>query len=129
MFGKYKEFVLGAGFGIAAMLIDTATDAKVAGNSMVDELTAHPGMMVYRLGFVLMGLLLGWLLWRSRKSEREVEVLEETLRNLRQQVSTKALLVSSTLQMLLTRNDVHLSEEAQRLTREAYQRSLELQRD
>ena len=67
MFQKYKEVVFGIGFGIAAMIIDTGMDAKVEGNSLADELTAHPGMMLYRLGFVLLGLAFGWLLWRNRK--------------------------------------------------------------
>jgi hypothetical protein len=128
MFRRYKEFILGIGFGMVAMLIDTATDARVEGNSVGGELAAHPGMMVYRLGFVLLGLALGWLLWRSRKSEREVELLEDKLAKLRQQVDAKSLLLRSKLQLLLTRDDLHLSAEAQRLIRDAYERSQELQR-
>lgn len=82
MFQKYKEIVFGIGFGFAALLIDTAMDAKVEGSSFAEGLAAHPGMMVYRLGFVLLGLALGWLLWRNRKREREFRLLMETLQNL-----------------------------------------------
>ncbi len=128
MFQKYKEIFFGIAFGIAAMLIDTAMDAAVEGTSLGQGLAGHPGMIFYRLGFVVLGLILGWLLWRNNKREREVRLLTETLQNLQQQLSTQALLLRSTLQLLLTRNDLHLSEEAQRLVQDAYQRSQEFQR-
>ncbi len=128
MFRKYKEIVFGIGFGIGALMIDAALDAKAEGNSFADEAAAHPGMMLYRLGFVLLGLAFGWMLWRSRKREREVELLTETLHHFQQQCVTQALLLRSTLQVLLTRDDLHLPDEAQRMVRDAYQKAQELQR-
>ena len=128
MLQKYKEIVFGIIFGIAALIIDTGMDAKVQGNSLTEELAAHPGMMLYRLGFVLLGLAFGWLLWQNHARDREFQLLKETLHNFQQQCGTQCLLLRSTLQVLLTRNDLHLSDEAQRLVNDAYQRSQELQR-
>jgi hypothetical protein len=127
MVQKYKEIVFGIGFGIAALLIDTTLDAKVEGTTFAAEATAHPVMMLYRLGFVLLGLAFGWLLWRKHTREREVRLLVETLHNLRQQCSAKVLLLRATLQLLLTRDDFHLSDEAQQLVRDAYDKLRELQ--
>jgi hypothetical protein len=128
MFQKYKEIIFGIAFGVAAMIIDTGMDAKVEGNTFTGELAAHPAMMLYRLGFVVLGLLLGWLLWRNRTREREFRLLAETLHNFQQQCATRCLLLRSTLQILLTRDDLHLSDEAQQLIRDACQKSQELQR-
>ena len=128
MFQKYKEIIFGIAFGVAAMIIDTGMDAKVEGNTFTGELAAHPAMMLYRLGFVVLGLLLGWLLWRNRKREREVRLLTETLHIFQQQCGTQAVLLRSALQILLTRDDLHLSDEAQRLVHDAYQKSQEFQR-
>ena len=128
MFQKYKEIIFGIGFGIAAMMIDATLDAKVDSNNLVDEAAAHPAMMLYRLGFVLLGLAFGWLLWKNRAREREFRLLKETLSYLQQQCEAKTLLLRADLQVLLTRNDFQLSDEAQRLVHDAYQRAQELQR-
>jgi hypothetical protein len=128
MLQKYKEIFFGLAFGIGAVIIDTAMDATAAGNSYFGELTAHPGMMLYRAAFILLGLALGWLLWQRNRTEREVRRLTETVRRIQQQCGTQGLLLRSTLQTLLTRNNLGLSDEAQQLVHEAYQRSQELQR-
>ena len=127
MLQKYKEIVFGVVFGIAAMLIDLTMDASAEGRSVAEELAAHPAMVVYRLGFVLLGLILGWLLWRNHKRERELRQLAENFRRLQQQCSTHGLLVRSSLQLVLTRDDLHLSEEARRLVHEAFQKTEALQ--
>jgi hypothetical protein len=128
MFQKYKEIIFGIGFGIAALIIDTAMDGRVEGNSFVDESAAHPGMMFYRLGFVLLGLAFGWLLWKNRTREREFRLLKEALNYLQQQCEAKTLLLRADLQLLLTRNDFQLPDEAQQLVRDADQRAQEIQR-
>jgi hypothetical protein len=128
MFQKYKEIIFGIGFGIAALIIDTVMDAKAAGNSFADEAAAHPGMMVYRLGFVLLGLAFGWLLWKNRTRERQCQLVSEALHNLQEKCAAQALLLRAALQLLLTRNDFHLPDEAQKLVRDAYERAQELQR-
>lgn len=128
MFRKYKEIVFGICFGIAALMIDTALDGKAEGASFAEEIAAHPGMMVYRIGFLVLGLALGWLLWRNNKREREVRLLTVTLQSFQQQCAARCLLLCSTLQILLTRSDLHLSDQAQQMVGDAYQKSQELQR-
>jgi hypothetical protein len=127
MLQRYKEIFFGLIFGIIAVVVDLAMDAAAEGNSLMDELTEHPGIMFYRLIFILLGLLLGWLLWRGNRAERESRQLRETLSTVRQQCGTQGLLIGASLQKLLTRSDAGFSEETQRLLQEAYQRSREFQ--
>src|SRR5579864_9245931 len=119
MLQKYKEVFFGFTFGMIALVIDLAMDAAAEGNSLSDELSEHPGMMFYRLVFVLLGLLLGWLLWRGNRAERESRQLRETLRHIQQQCAAQGLLIGASLQKLLTRSDFGLSGQAQQLVEEA----------
>ncbi len=128
MLREYKEIFFGLAFGIGAVIIDTGMDAKAEGVSYYWELTSHPAMMLYRAAFILLGLGLGWLLWQRNQTEREVRRLTETLHRIQQQCGTQGLLLSSTLQTLLTRSDIGLSAEAQQLAQNAYQRAREIQR-
>jgi hypothetical protein len=128
MFQKYKEVFFGLAFGIGAVLIDTGMDAMTDGNSLMDELAEHPGMMLYRAVFIVLGLALGWLLWQRNRRERRFRQLAEALRGVQQECGTLALLLSSKLQALLTRDDLHLSDAASQMLQEAYQRTQELQR-
>lgn len=127
MLQKYKEILVGLLFGVVAVVIDLAMDAAAEGNSLMDELAEHPVMMFYRLIFVLLGLLLGWLLWRGNRAERESRQLRETLQRVRQQCGAQGLLIGASLQKLLTHSGLGLSGEAQQLLQEAYQRSREFQ--
>jgi hypothetical protein len=128
MFQKYKEIFFGLAFGIGAVLIDTGMDAMADGNSLMDEVAEHPGMMLYRAAFLVLGLALGWLLWQNNRRERRFRQLAETLHRLQQEIGTQTLLLRATLQTLLIRDDLHLSDGASKLVQEAYQRSQELQR-
>jgi hypothetical protein len=128
MLQKYKEILFGLAFGFGAVLIDTSMDATADGNSIADEVMEHPGMLLYRGAFIVLGLVLGWLLWQNNRRERQVRNVTETLHRVQQECSTQALLLSSTLQRLLTRDDLHLSDEASRLLRDAYAKSQEFQR-
>ena len=128
MLQNYKEIFFGLAFGIGAVLIDTGMDAMADGNSLVDEVTEHPGMLLYRAVFIVLGLALGWVLWQRNRREREYRQLAETLRKIQQECGTQALLLRSTLQNLLIRDDVHLSDAASQLVQEAYQKTQELQR-
>lgn len=128
MLQEYKEIFFGLAFGLGAALIDTGMDASAEGTSYFGELTAHPVMMLYRLVFVLLGLLFGRLLWQRKRTEREVRHVTEILSRLQQQCGTQALLLRSTLQTLLTGEHLGLSEEARRLVQDAYRRSQEFQR-
>ncbi len=128
MFQKYKEIIFGLAFGIGAFVLDTAMDASTVGNSLMDEVTEHPGMLFYRAIFIVLGLALGWVLWQRNRRERQFRQIAETLRRVQQECGNQGLMLHSTLQTLLTRGDLHLSDEASQLVREAYQRSQEFQR-
>jgi hypothetical protein len=128
MFQKYKEILFGLAFGIGAVLIDTGMDAMADGNSLIDEVGEHPGMLLYRAAFIVLGLALGWLLWQRNRRERAFRQIAETLHRLQRDFGTQALLISTKLQTLLTRDDLHLSDGASQLLHEAYLKSQELQR-
>jgi hypothetical protein len=128
MFQSYKEIFFGFAFGIGAVILDTGMDAIANGNSLLDEVTEHPGMLLYRVVFIVLGLVLGWLLWKRNRRERAYRQLAETLRKLQHECEKQALLLRSTLQNLLIRDDVHLSEAASQLLQKAYQETQELQR-
>ncbi len=128
MFQKYKEILFGLSFGIGAVIIDTGMDALADGNSLTDEVAEHPGMLLYRAVFIVLGLALGWVLWQRNRREREYRQIAETLRRIQQEYGTQALLLRSTLQNLLIRDDVHLSDAASKLVQEAYQKTQELQK-
>jgi hypothetical protein len=128
MLQKYKEIFFGLAFGIGAFFLDTNMDAVADGNSFLEEVIVHPGMLLYRALFILLGLGLGWLLWQRNRREREARQLAETLNNLRQECATQGLLLRTTLQRLLTRDDLHLAPEASQLLQDAYAKSQEFQR-
>jgi len=128
MLQHYKEIFFGIAFGVGAFLIDTAMDAAAGGNSFFGELGAHPSMILYRAVFILLGLAFGWLLWQKNRREREFRRLREALHNLQQECGTQTLLLRSTLQTLLTRDELRLSDDARQLVQNAYQMSQELGR-
>lgn len=128
MLQRYKEILFGLAFGIGAFLLDTNMDAAAGGNNFLEEVVAHPGMLLYRALFILLGLALGWLLWQRNRREREARQLAETLNRLRQKCAAQGLLLSTTLQRLLTRDDLHLTPQASRLLQDAYATSQEFQR-
>ena len=128
MLQNYKEIFFGFAFRIAAVFIDTGMDALMSGNSLSDEIAERPAMMLYRAVFVLLGLVLGWLLWKNNHREREFRQITATLHRLQQDCEKQAMLLRATLQNLLIRNDLHLSEAASQLLRQAYQQTQEFQR-
>jgi hypothetical protein len=56
---------------VGAAIIESVMDARAVGLGLWDELIQHPGMLLYRTLFVLLGLVLGWLLWQKNKRERD----------------------------------------------------------
>ena len=128
MLQNYKEIFFGLAFGIGAVLIDTFMDAMADGNSLVDEVTEHPAMLLYRAVFIVLGLGLGWLLWRRNQRERRYRQFAQTLRTIQQESEKQTLLLRSTLQNLLIRDDVTLSDAASQMVQHAYQQTTELQR-
>ena len=112
---------------MGAATMDTAMDAHMQGYSVWVELIQHPAMLVYRSLFVSYGLALGWLLREKNKRERDFRNLTRTLERFHRECGRSALLLHTKLQVLLTRNDLRLSHEAEEFVRFAYQRSQELQ--
>jgi len=127
MLQKYKEIFYGGLFGFGAAVIDTAMDARMEGLSFRDELVQHPPMLLYRALFILFGVALGWLLWQKNKREREFRNLSEILKQFRQEYGGPAILMHTKLQLLLTREDLHLSDEAEELVQFVYRQSQDLQ--
>jgi hypothetical protein len=127
MLHKYKEIVYGLAFGLGAVIMDTAMDAHIEGQSFGAELIGHASMLLYRTLFLVFGLILGWLLWQKNKRERDFRHLAETLKRLQQECGRNAVLMHAKLQVLLTREDLHLSREAQELIRFVYERTQQLQ--
>ena len=127
MLQKYKEIVYGIFFGFGAALIDTMMDARAEAHSFQDEIIQRPIMLLYRILFVFFGLTLGWLLWQKNKRERDFRHLAETLKRVQQECGRNAVLMHAKLQVLLTKEDLHLSREAQELIRFVYERTQQLQ--
>ena len=126
MLSTYKEIVYGAVFGFIALLLDTMMDAKSEGQDFLAEVALRPGMMVYRCAFILLGIVIGWLLWRTNQRERETRKLLEELRRFHQEYEAEAVVVHTSLQVLLTKN-LNLSPDAEGLIRTAYEKSRDLQ--
>ncbi|HKD86400.1 MAG TPA: hypothetical protein VKB58_16750 [Terriglobales bacterium] len=127
MFQEYKEIFFGLFIGLGAAMIDIGMDAASEGYSYSTEIVAHPSMMLYRGIFVVLGAGLGWLLWQRNRREREFRRLNEKLDKIQADCGRLGILLSSKLQAILTRDDLHLSEQAHRLVHEAYQLCHELQ--
>ena len=106
---------------MGAATMDTAMDAHMQGYSVWVELIQHPAMLVYRSLFVSYGLALGWLLRKKNKRERDFRNLTRTLERFHRECGRSALLLHTKLQVLLTRNDLRLSHEAEEFVRFAYQ--------
>ncbi len=128
MFQKYKEIVYGLLFGVGAAVIDTVMHSQMTDRSFwVEFMRPEPAMIFYRVLFLVFGLALGWLLWQKNKRERDFRQLTETLERFHRELCAPAILMHTKLQVLLTRQDFHLSREAEEAVRFAYERSQEIQ--
>ncbi len=127
MFQKYREIFYGVIIGLGAACLDTFIDAQTEGNSFADQITEHPSVMLYRAIFLFFGLVIGWLVWRNRRRERDFQRVVATAEQLHQGCSKQALLINTKIQVLLTRDDFRLSPEAKELLRGVYDGSKELQ--
>ena len=128
MFQKYKEIVYGLLFGVGAAVIDTVMHAQMTDRSFwAESMRPQPAMIFYRVLFLVFGLALGWLLWQKNKRERDFRHMAETVEKFRRDLCAPALLMHTKLQVLLTRQDFHLSREAEEAVRFAYERSQEIQ--
>ena len=126
MLRDYKEIIYGIVFGIAAAVLDTALDAQGERQSFTGEIGGHPGMMIYRFLFVLLGFFIGWLLWRNSRRERQFRSLEDQVRQFCHAYEAQAVVLHTNLQLLLTKN-LKLSPEDEALLRSTYEKSRDLQ--
>lgn len=126
---KYKEIVFGALFGIGASLIDVAMHATMGGGEWLSELL-HPTLVMaaYRILFLLLGIGLGVVLWQRNRSERDFRQLSASFDAFRRNITAPSMLVHTNLQLLLTRHEDRLSEDALTVVRAAYDNSTVLQR-
>ena len=128
MLQKYKEIFYGVLFGLGACTIDTVMHARMENTSFwIEMVQPQPEMIFYRALFILFGVALGWLLWQKNKRERDFRHLAETVEKFHRDLCAPALLMHTKLQVLLTRQDLQLSREAEEVVRFAYERSREIQ--
>ena len=129
MIRRYREILYGLAFGLGASTIDIAMHARIESRSMWEEaVLPHTALaLLYRGMFVSFGLALGWLLWKKNQHEREYRRLSEMLCHLQQEVRGPAVVIHANLQVLLTRDDFHLSAEAERIVRLLHEQSQRIQ--
>ena len=124
---RYKEIFYGLLFGLGASVIDSMMHASMEQQGFWTELLRPaPVMLAYRISFIVLGLVLGWLLWRKNKAERDFRGLAETLERLQRGIRQPALLIHAKMQVLLTRNDLHFPPDAEEMVRYAYEKSREI---
>lgn len=126
MLQKYKEVTYGVLFGVGAVIIDTLMDAHMDAENFSAALFGHRAMLLYRLLFIVYGLVFGFLLWQRNRGERDFRYLAEAFKRIRLECGRIGVLIHSKMQVL-TRDDFHLPHEAEALVRFAYERSHELQ--
>ena len=124
MLRRYKEIFYGLIFGLGAACIDTLVDASTQHRAFWDFGT---GMLLYRALFVLFGLLLGWLLWRNNRSERESRSLIETVQKLQASIGPPTVIIHAQTQLLLTKSGVARSPEIEGIVRLIHEQSMHLQ--
>ena len=128
MLQEYKEIIYGLLFGLGASAIDSVMHAQMTDRSLwIESIHPQPAMIFYRVLFLFFGLALGSLLWQKNKRERDFRQLTEALQRFRRELCAPAILMHTKLQVLLTKQDFHLSREAEDAVRFAYDRSKEIQ--
>jgi predicted histidine transporter YuiF (NhaC family) len=127
MFRKYRDIFYGGIIGLGAAFLDTFIDAQTQQNSIVDQITQYPTVMLERAIFLLFGLAIGFLVWRNRRRERDFQRVFAAAERLQQGSDKQALLINTKIQVLLTRDDFHFSPQAQELLRGIYDSSKQLQ--
>jgi len=124
MLRHYKEIIYGLIFGLGAAAIDTFVDAATEHKAFWDF---GPGMLLYRGLFVLLGFLLGWLLWRNNQSEREFRSLTAAIQKLQHEIGPPAVIIHAQTQLLLTKPGAPLPPDIEVMVRSIHEQSLKLQ--
>ena len=121
MLNRYKEIFYGVFLGLGAWVIDAVMHAKEEGGGFWSELFhLHGATLFYRLMFVGFGLALGWSLWKKNSREREFRRLAEVLERFHREIANPAVLIYAKCEVLLGRDDFHLSAEAVEAVRFIY---------
>lgn len=112
MVGRYKELWYGLGFGAGAVAIDIFMHARMLDRTVAEEVFAfETNMLLYRIAFLGFGGVLGWMLWRHNRREREFRRVQDQLEQLARQVSATVTMTYANLQVVLTRSDMNCSPE------------------
>lgn len=128
MFHRYREIFYGLLFGLGACAIDIVMHSRMADRDLSTELfQPELAMLFYRGLFIVFGLTVGLLLWQRSKREREFRVLADTLERFHHDIVSPAVLMHAKLQLLLTRDEFHLSPEVGEAVRFLYDRSQQIQ--
>lgn len=120
---RHREIFYGLLFGFGAAVIDTFIDSRTEGKSFWD---VSLGMTLYRLCFVIFGLVLGWLLWRKNESERGFRSLQDQLQSIQREIGANATVIHAQAQLLLGRSGQKLSPEVESSIRIIYEQSQKL---
>jgi hypothetical protein len=124
MFRQYKEIFYGVLLGLGVWAIDVGMHAHSAGRSFWAELVwSQDVALVYRLLFVVFGLILGWSLWKNNARERGFRQLAETLARFHLEIVQPAFLIHADAEVLLSREDMHLAPVAVEVVRSIYEKS------
>lgn len=128
MLTRYREIFFGLMFGLAAVLIDISMHAGMQGHSFAEELL-HPetAMLYYRILFLAFGIVLGFLLWKKNKRERESRDLARAFDELGREIAAPSIIIHTQAQLLLTREHPALPPEAESAVRTIYEQSKRLQ--
>jgi len=120
---RYREIFYGLLFGFGAAFIDMFIDSRTQGKSFWD---VSLGMTLYRLCFVIFGVVLGWLLWRKNESERGFRLLQDQLQILQKEIDAPTAVIHAQAQLLLGGSRLQLSPEVQSVIRIIYEHSQKL---
>lgn len=123
MLRRHREIFYGLLFGFGAALIDMFIDSTTQGKSFWD---VSLGMTLYRLCFVIFGIVLGWLLWRKNESERGFRLLQEQSQRLQKEIDAPTAVIHAQAQLLLGGSRPQLSPEVQSVIRIIYEQSQKL---
>lgn len=121
---RYKEIIYGLIFGLGAAGIDTFVDAASEHKAFWDFGAA---MLLYRALFVLYGFILGWLLWRNNRSEREFRSLAATMQKLQHDIGPLTVIIHAQTQLLLTKPGTPLPQDIEAIVRSIHEQSLKLE--
>jgi hypothetical protein len=125
---KYREIVVGILFGLGACLIDIVMHARMMDRTFwAEALQPRPEMLFYRGLFLAFGFTAGLLLWQKSRRERDFRCLADSVQRFHRELVSPVVLIHAKLQLLLTREDFHLSPEAEAVVRSIYEKSQQIQ--